>query len=222
MSHHQKITHMLCRSLPFLVGVLLALSAQGQHFAISARVGTLGPGLELGYQLHPKLNLRAGGNYLNYSRTFEVDVEDQPLAVDWDIQLKNFSLIADLVPFGGAFRLSGGVVLNRNQTSGFGRFTEPISSGGAVFQPEEVGQLSGTLSFSEISGYAGIGFGNTARGNRVGLILDIGALYHGAPKLSMNATEMLEPNNENAAIIQENIKQYAWYPVVSLGFSIRL
>lgn len=213
---------MLRRSIFLFLGALFALSAQSQHFAVSARMGTLGPGLELGYQLHPKLNLRVGGNYLNYTRTFEVDVEDQPLSVDWDLQLKNFSFIADFVPFGGGFRLSGGVVLNNNETSGLGKFNEPISSGGASFEPEEVGQLSGTLSFEPVAGYVGIGFGNTARGSRLGLILDLGAMYHGAPKLDLTATEMLEPNMENGPILQENIKQYAWYPVISLGFSIRL
>lgn len=213
---------MLRRSTFLLLGALFVLSAQAQHFAVSARVGTLGPGLELGYQLHPKLNLRVGGHYLNYTRTFEVDVEDNPLSVDWDLQLKNFSLIADFVPFGSGLRLSGGVILNRNETSGMGRFNEPVTSGGAVFEPDEVGQLSGTLSFEPVAGYVGLGFGNTARGSRLGLILDIGAMYHGAPKLDLTATEMLGPNEENGPTLQENIKQYAWYPVVSLGFSIRL
>lgn len=213
---------MMRRSTILVLGAMFVFTAQAQHFAVSARVGTLGPGLELGYQLHPKLNLRAGGHYLNYTRTFEVDFEGNPLSVDWDLQLKNFSLIADIVPFGGGFRISGGVVMNRNETSGLGRFSEPISSGGAVFEPDEVGQLSGTLSFEPVAGYVGIGFGNTARGSRLGLILDLGAMYHGAPQLDISATEMLEPNMENGPILQDNIKQYAWYPVLSLGFSIRL
>src|SRR5688500_6002440 len=99
-------------------GLMLASSAEAGGVAISGRAGSLGLGLELTAGITDRLNARVGGNAFSYSRTFDQDDGDE---FDLDLELRTFTALLDLHPFGGGFRLSGGVVSNSNEAGVVGR-----------------------------------------------------------------------------------------------------
>ena len=75
--------------------------------AIEVSVGLSGVGLELATPLARRLNLRAGGSFLNIDPHF---VEDGISAIG-DIQLRSEFVAVDLFPFNGAFHISPGFTL---------------------------------------------------------------------------------------------------------------
>ncbi|MBT4485577.1 MAG: hypothetical protein HOC71_18065, partial [Candidatus Latescibacteria bacterium] len=55
-----------------------------------------------------------------------------------------------------------------------------------------------------------------------GFTFDVGALYHGAPKVSLKTDGLLEPSAKQAPIVEENISWFQFYPVISIGYIYKL
>ncbi|MEM9665044.1 MAG: hypothetical protein AAF970_08930 [Bacteroidota bacterium] len=204
-----------------LIALLLALPAQAQT-GVTVRVGTFGPGLEVSQAFGSQLSLRAGASLFRYSRNDvlqdEVDVE-----VSTDAQVGAGNLVLDWHPFKNGFRLSTGVYYNA-----FGVESQivPIESytiDDREFAPERLGSLTAELDYgSKFSPYLGLGLGHPARGKRVGLLFDLGVLYAGSPTLNLEGEGMIGPTANHEATLNEGIESFQFYPVMSLGLSVRL
>src|SRR5262245_2586291 len=95
---------------------LFASHARAEGAGIGLKVGSLGLGAEFTKSLTPRLNVRVGGNFFNYSYSgFEDDID-----YDFELKLKSLTGMIDLHPTGGAFRLSGGFVSNGNKLDAVG------------------------------------------------------------------------------------------------------
>jgi hypothetical protein len=62
----------------------------------------------------PNFGVRAGFNYFSYG----YDATESDVSYDLELELKNFAILADWHPFEGAFRLSGGILINGNGLTG--------------------------------------------------------------------------------------------------------
>jgi hypothetical protein len=132
------------------------------------------------------------------------------------------SLIADWYPTGGGFRFSLGGVYNGIEGNGSIIPLEPVEVGARVYSPQEVGSVMAEITPSmTIAPYGGIGFGN-ALSRRVGVQMDIGAVYLGSPDVELVTTGMLTPTAQEAEQIEENLSWVQVYPIVTLGLSVRL
>ena len=80
--------------------------AADSSFFSTVQVGTLGPGLNIGYQFNPYFDVRANVNGLKYSR----DIEVNDVKYDADLKLLTAGLLADYYPFANGFRLTAGVL----------------------------------------------------------------------------------------------------------------
>lgn len=106
------------------------------------------------------------------------------------------------------------------------RFTENQEIGGTTYTPGEIGTLSGEVGFEKSVPYAGIGWGNAARGRGLGFSLEIGAMFQGSPEVSLRGDgglagdpafeDDLRREEEEA---EEDLEDFKIYPVVSLGLS---
>lgn len=201
--------------------VLVSLPAQAQ-FAISARAGSLGPGAELTVGLTQRLNVRAGGTFLPYSRqdVFEDEVDVQ---ITTDARLASGSLLLDFYPFKKVLRLSAGAFYNATQIKAAALPISSYTIDAKEFSAERLGSLEATVDYgSKINPYAGIGFGNAVRGTRLDLLLDIGVLYTDAPRVDLVGTGMIGPTQNHEGSINAGLQEFTLYPVVSLGFGIRI
>ena len=95
-----------------------------------------------------------------------------------------------------------------------------------------VSSLQGKLTFSPLSPYLGVGWGNpVAKDKGWGMVSDIGVIFQGSPKYSLNATcgaaltapQCAQLQNDAAA---EQVKQqndlnnsFRYWPVLSIGFT---
>ena len=204
--------------------VLLAPDASAQKIGLAAHVGTLGPGLELTGNLVPRLNLRIGGNYLPYT------VEEQAIEVQSDVnvyaggpvKMAGASALLDWHPWGNALRLSTGVYYNASSADITMRMKENYDMEGYTLTPAKIGKIKADLSFkSALNPYLGIGIGNAAR-SRFGFNLDIGGLYTNAFAIDMTGDGLIAPTANQDQDLEKGFSSFRFYPVVSLGFSVKL
>ena len=210
--------------LLLLAGLCLVQAASAQGVALTAKVSTLGPGLELTTALAPRLNARLGGHYFSYSRTdlitdLEIEVEAQSA-----VKLASASLVFDWLPFKKVLRLSGGFVYNLNEVHSVVTPMEEYAIEGKTFAPDRIGTLEGRVGHqSKFNPYVGLGLGNVvAPSKRLGIALDLGMLYTNSPRVEMEGTGMIAPTATQAPDVEADIASIKIYPMVSLGLSYKL
>lgn len=192
---------------------------------IAARASTLGAGAELSYRLSRLVGVRVAGNLLEFSRDATIDNIDYRITP----QFKNGTAIVDLYPLGGAFHVSGGFLLNRNEGRIVARLNQNLEIGGRTYTPSEVGSLEGTVSFQKSAPYFGVGFGGRGRFT---VLFDLGFGITGTPRVSLVGTTPLtgaEKAEFDARVAQEQAdvraeidgKSYLkFHPVVSFGLKV--
>ncbi len=208
--------------LAFLVWMLLAASpALAADFGVGVRAGTQGLGAEFGVGFSPLFGLRAGA----YAVDVSVDYEEDDIDYDGTLQLGGYGLLADVFPMKGTFRLTAGVLSNRNAVELKAVPTAPIEIGDDTYDPAEVGTLSGDVGFDDTVPYFGIGWGNVSRGKRFGFLCDLGVIRQGSGQVALSSSSgLVDPADlaAEAEEIEDDISDYELWPVVSFGLSIRL
>jgi len=213
---------------------LFVFPVTAQDFGVAARAGTTGFGGEAAYSLTRKLSVR--GHFSTFSTSIdETSTDTDPnMHTTGDAKIGAVAAFLDYHPFANSFRLTFGAGKNQFDASGDSVPLESVCFGdeiagvcdGKVFSPERLGTLGGGITYpSGIHPYGGIGFGNLARGDsRVTFMFDLGFFYTGAPELTLTNNGLFEPTtaSENVQPINDGIESFAWYPVVSIGFGIRL
>jgi hypothetical protein len=215
-----------------VVGTLMAAGAFGAEAApessagnvgITAKIGTLGFGGELSVGLGEYLGLRLGGNAFAWEG--DQDVEDN--TIYGDLELQTWSALLDIYPFGGGFRLSGGAMLNDNNIKLRADVSEPVELDDIDFR---LSDLHGEVTFSEFAPYVGFGYGNAAGADgHWHFSCDFGVMFQGEPEISASATASnpaLQPAVNRALDaeiddIEDDAKNFKFYPVISVGVSFR-
>ena len=189
-------------------------------FGLGLRAGTYGIGAEFGVGFTPRFGLRAGGSALSLSGDYDQD----DINYDGTLKLGGYGIWADFFPMKGTFRLTAGLLSNRNEIELEAVPTAPIDIGDGTYDPSEVGALEGDVDFDSTVPYFGVGWGNVARGKRVGFLADIGIVWQGSGEVSLSSTTgLVDPDDlaAEASQIEDDISDYEWWPVLSLGMSIR-
>lgn len=209
-------------------------TAGGAQTAIAAKAGTLGGGVELTTRLGSQIDARFGLNAFNYSDRREAsDIE-----YDAHADLRTGTALLDWHPGGHGFRFSGGLVYN--DTEVHGKSLVPASGfyniGGVPVPASLVGRLEATIDFDPVVPYAGLGWSNALTSSgRVGFSFDLGIVWsgqgnvmltplipEGSPLENPIARRLLDAQlAKEEQDIEDDISDYGYYPVVSLGLSYR-
>ena len=199
----------------------LPLTASAQGVALGAKIGTLGPGLDLTVSLVDRLNLRVNGNYLKVSGNTTQD------DIDYDADLTICSVIAilDWHPFGNNFRISAGGVYNGNELGLEATPTDSVNIGGTDYTPAQIGTLTGDATFGQFGPYIGIGFGNAVKEDMaLTFVFDLGVIYTGSPKIDLRATGPIAslPSfqadlEDEEQQVEDDISAFKLYPVLAFG-----
>jgi hypothetical protein len=209
-----------------IVPLVAALAAIGSAHAegVGVRAGTLGVGGDFGWHLAPTLNARLG--YSAYSR--DTSVTSTNVHYDGKLKLSNLPLLVDFSPF-GPFHLTAGIVGNNNKIDVTGTPTgSSYTINGTPYTASQVGSLSGKIKLgNSVAPYFGIGWGNVA-GAGVNFYADLGVMYQGSPKTTLNVTcgsgvNCTTLQNDVAAeqqALDDKVKKYKYYPVVGIGLTI--
>lgn len=204
-----------------IILVSLPMVMYGQSFAVKAGLGSMGFGGEVAVQLHEKFNVRAGGNFFNFSYLYETGSDDE-FDLDTELSLGMFSALVDWHPYSSSFRLSGGLVYNGNKMNAGLLPKKSYTIGGDTYSPDDLGTLDAEFTFNKLAPYLGLGFGNPFSGSKFGLNADFGLIFQGSPKVTMAAEGLLKPSAEQAPILEENTSWFTIYPVFTLSFYYRI
>ena len=187
-------------------------------FRIAPRISTLGAGLEIAKGFTPNFGVRAGFNYFSYA----YDATESDVSYDLELELKSFAMFADWHPFKGAFRLSGGLIINGNGLTGNSMPTAPVEIGGTDYNLDSINL---DISYNTIAPYFGLGW-DTTFGDRDnwGFAFDLGLIYSGSAEAALSvsgpdqvaaigAGDVKKEQNE----LQNDLDSLKWWPVVSAG-----
>jgi hypothetical protein len=194
-------------------------------FFVAPQVGTLGLGLNVGYQFNEKLKVRLNANHMSFktSRT----VSD----IDFNMKFKNNTIgaLVDAHPAATNFRLTGGLYYVDMSADLTAKLAEGKSYdvGGETYTSDQLGNGTGSVKWERFAPYLGFGFG-AGGGDEPGFSFsgDLGLLFFGKPKVSVRFADSAYADNPELA---ENTREYEdkakrdinyylpFFPVLSLG-----
>ncbi len=201
----------------------LASAEAFDTFAVTAKFGTLGFGVEATTPLTNQVNLRGGFNHWS---TDDDGVKDD-ITYKVDVDLTTFGLMADWHPFNNGFRASAGLYVNKSDLSMDASASATYTIGDTVYTAAEVGKLDGTVDFDTIAPYIGIGWGNalSSQGD-LRFNADLGVLFQGGPDVNLTATGTAasDPGFANDIAkeekqLQDDVDDFEVWPVISIGVS---
>lgn len=209
----------------FAGAVLTLMTSFAQaDVGLNVKAGTLGAGVELSKSFGEKFSVGLGFN------AYDLKTTDSSSDIDYDFNfdLQSVALLGHYHPFGGIFRLTAGALYNKNELKLTGKPSagSTYSINGVSYTAAQVGTLTGTLTFNSTAPYFGLGWGNRP-GGKLGLSADVGVLYQGSPNLALSATGALsDPSlasnlEQERRSAEEDLSDFEWYPVVSLGLYYR-
>ena len=225
------------KALFFFAALLAAIflargPAAAGDLSVAPQVGTLGFGLNAGYQVNDYFKLRANTNYLPYSRS------DNVRDVDYRAKLDFFTIgaLGDVHVLGGGFRLTGGVYYVDLSLTADAKLTSDKSYtiGGNTYTAQELGTWKGSVEWKTLAPYAGLGYGSGS-GNEpgFGFSCDLGALYIGKSSVHFDpSASMRQAAADHGYDLQSDVKKeedevksYAdkvqFWPVISFGVVYR-
>lgn len=233
---------MICLRSAFL-GAALALgwmaapaeaaTGSAAGLAVALRAGTLGAGLEFDLGLSSAFGLRVGYSGFNISHsltTTDVDYSGR-------LKLRTLTALLDWYVLRGGFHLTAGLARNGTRLDVVGRPRQgSYTLNGTSYTTSQLGSLTGSVQFGNSAApYLGIGWGNPAgTGSHLHFLLDFGAIYGGAPRVSLAAQcgpaapaggALCGQIQGNAGAEEQRLAHKAdflrWYPVVNLGIAFR-
>lgn len=218
----------MCRSrmwagiaLVAVLSVAVSAPASGADVGVGVRAGTQGAGAEVAVGVNKWLAVRGGFYGLNVSES----VEESGIDYDGTLKLGSAGVLADFFPLGGKFRLTAGAFSNDNEVELVATPTQSQEIGGTTYTPAQIGQLLGQVSFDDTAPYAGIGWGNLARGKRFGFLFDLGVLGQGSPDVRLDSTGSGVSEGDlrsEERQLEDDLSEFDIWPVISFGLSIRL
>ena len=214
--------------LGLAVLLLLPFHAWGEtgSVALVGQVGLRGLGGEVVVGVAEQLNFRAGAAGFSYNYSGSQDDIDY----DIDFGLLSYSAMGDYYAMGGGFRVTGGLILNKNKidlTAEPGAVTYTI--GDQEYRVSDVGALTGRVDFNDTAPYIGIGWGNPVGSDKqLGFMVDLGAMIQGSPNVTMNATGAISTDEEfktnldrEEGKVEDDLSAFKIYPVLSIGITYK-
>jgi hypothetical protein len=187
-------------------------------YAATLKVSTLGFGLEGITNISENINVRVGGHFFKFNLNGGETSDNYTYTAD--TRLLSFSALLDYYPASSIFKITGGILVNLNKLD-FIFTPNNVLVNGRVYTSDELGNALTTTDFTKVAPYLGVGLFNPLASDRFGFTMDIGGIYQSAPTVTMTATKLMEPTASQADIIQENLKWFKFYPVVTLGLTYK-
>jgi hypothetical protein len=212
--------------------------------AIGVTAGTLGVGLEVATPLSRRTNLRVDSHFFNYAQTLSQD----GVSYNGTLHLRDLRASYDFFPFGGSFRVSGGIAVY-NQFNARALASVPsnqtITLNDVDYYSSAADPLRGNATISygnKVAPTFTLGWGNAIprSGRHLAFPVEIGAAFTGTPTFDLalagSACETqnaatCEPIAANAGFqsnlnaerkkINNDIEPLRFYPILNLGVTYR-
>jgi len=194
-------------------------------WGIGLKASTNGFGAEVIKGFGKKQDVRFGFTKMNllYSQTLSHD--GYAFKANADLHFGGIHLLYDYHFFKGIF-ITAGAVVNKMKHNISVSMAESILIGDLVIPPGSIGTINAILEPGiTFSPYLALGFGKSlSRNKKFSISGELGTLYHGNPNFIMNGDGMIKPiaGEYNTSLLQEAIKPYKWFPILSFQISYRI
>lgn len=175
---------------------------------VNAHISTLGAGLDIAIPVADTVAARLGFNQFSMSyNSTTTSAVGSTVNYTGNLKLSTVQLLADWHPFDGVTHITAGVMLNNNKIEAVG---VDQATGGIV---------NAVVDFNTIAPYLGFGWSGRPWNSGWSLKSDIGVLYQGSPRatLTTNNAALAPQLAADQATMNDNLKNYKYYPVVSIG-----
>lgn len=193
-----------------ILGSALLSSAMhaGNNVSIGAQVGIFGIGLNAKYKIDNKIGIRAGFDTYTIN---DFEVEDDEVTYNFDVKLRDITVLADWHPWMGSFRTSTGLIINSSNVNG--DITAASKSGEEInfefngkhynYKLNELGSINTTADFNPVAPYVGIGWDTSFKKDKgFGFTFDLGIAFQDVIETdySLRFGDALDINKETANI----------------------
>lgn len=204
--------------------------------AISAEVGSLGYGANIGWALNDTTELQAGWAGGDVADLFGGDIDVDDVNYDIDSDFSNPYLGVQMRPAANWFTVGAGIIVPDNDID---VTANPEGNGiyeidNVKYTANDVGQLTGSVEHrNDLAPYATIGFRPNIS-DRWGIFGELGAAYLGKTDATIRASNPSAPvqivgggtttAGQVAALAQRELKDdnlVEWLPIVKLGATYR-
>ncbi len=198
---------------------------QSSHqLGLALNLGTT-PGITLAYGLSPQLAIRLGYSYFKYDLNTSTKASNEEVKLGGSANMSILGLSAEYFPFKkSSFKIFGGAsYIDKGDLSVVVTPTGTYTFGSKTFTPNEIGNVTLTVDYGKsIAPFAGIGFGRTIPKSRIGFGFELGSYYMNTPKVSLTGKERLSSMSEQQSKVQENMKDWHYWPIMNLRIAFRL
>ncbi len=197
---------------------------------VYAKAGTLGFGGGVGIGITDSLRGRVG--YTTYK--ISKDVTETDVNYHGDLKLGGAEALLDWHPFEGTFRITGGLVFNRNKITVDGKPSNgTYTINDNTYTAAEVGSLDGDIKFKSTAPYIGIGWGDVAKKEgHFSFVADIGVMFQGSPDAKLNVScgtavptatcdQLHSDVAEEQSKLNHDLSSYKYWPVIDIGLAYR-
>lgn len=181
-------------------------------------LGTQGIGANFRYVFNKLIAARTGGSIgqVSANNLFTSNGSNKTTA-----SFSSLHALAEFFPY-KMFRVIGGVAyLPKTQVLIQIKQTEDQTVNGFNFKADEIGTLDINSNWGKFAPYFGIGIGRGVPKKKFNINYDLGLYYISSPTVTIVGTKRLQDNEPNAAIIQNNLKNYRFMPVSQISFNYK-
>ncbi len=202
-----------------IAGTLAVPAAHASRTGVDFHFGTLGLGLGIDAQVSPHTGFRIGFNRFKTSSDWEEDDLDYEAGIDFD----SVHGLLDWHPFGGKFRLTGGVMATDHRIDA----AADVEAGDDIGDGEatRTGRLEAEVKFEEWTSYIGTGWDWRFDRSNLEMTLDLGVLARGNPDVELRETSDTGASQQNLNEAEDDIEDewsdFNIYPVVQFGLLYR-
>lgn len=223
-----------------LLGCLMAVAAYGPLMAqapaadsttasrplfVSLLLGTSGAGAGVRVPLNERWQLHAGATWMPFTFGIPASIGSRKVDSRFDNAVGAVHLLADYTPFlhKPGFRISAGLAYFYAMRSTMVlRSRDGYNFGNLVIKPGDIGELTARVNRQGFAPYLGLGLLKVYRDNRFSVSFDVGTYYlAGKLDVAIEDTGYLSGNEKNEEVLQENLKNYRWLPLLQVAFNYR-
>ncbi|NCD34678.1 MAG: hypothetical protein EOL87_14840 [Spartobacteria bacterium] len=205
----------------FILGI--NTSAKALSLAAGGKIGTLGLGADVTLKLMPRLNLRATGNWMDWSFDTTVDAVDFTLGADF----ATYGAALDFHPFANGFRVSGGLLFGNNSSKLDAHLSIVQKIGDHYYSASQIGNIHGEIGFSKNPApFFGIGYGNAvAEDQSFTFLFELGVVMQSYDVTltadgDIASSEPFQSDlNELENDVQSDMDDIKFYPIISFGMA---
>jgi hypothetical protein len=221
------------KSIVYVCCLFVELAVYGQNSAekrweAGLVASTYGVGGQVIFHVTPRWQVQGAFQQLRHNQLYTIELQDSTSLQAKPAILTRFAdLKVGFAPFQKRphFRVLGGISgALQQEYRGFFSTETGIALGGATISATDFGTVEAGIRWNTWRPYLGLGWRKGMGRSRFSLRTELGVYYLGSPQLDVAYEGFLETTrlSEDIQVIEQNMKNYSFYPHLGLSLTYGL